>query len=264
MMSGEVTVVPQCRLGLAPAASLRGRRLGGWFDHLASAAGGDGRVPFLACGHDRVQLAQQRGGDGCVGLPTVELVLAAAGQVGELGGIDRVGALGSPDRPPGAPAQSGPSLPGQLGPPGVGPAALLPWRQTGVFDHRPGAGEAGQVAGLGQDGGSTQSGQADNRSMVSPNNIRIREGIAPPRPQSPGESPPVKSRGSPVWLGPPTAGGPAKPGPVPGAREPSLAALVPFHAAVADQDDDVGRDRLRTEMSSKVRVLPVPDASHTR
>ena len=72
MMSVEVTVFPQCRVGVAPAASLRGRRSGSLFDHRSSPAGRDGRVPFLACGHHRVQLAQQ-GGDGSVGLPTVEL-----------------------------------------------------------------------------------------------------------------------------------------------------------------------------------------------
>src|SRR5674476_1357124 len=110
MMSVEVTVVPQCRVGLAPAASLKAARSGSWSDHLASAAGGDRRIPFLSCGHDRVKLTQQRGSDGGVGLATVELVLGAAGQVGELRGIDRVGLLGSPDRPPSSRTQSGPSL----------------------------------------------------------------------------------------------------------------------------------------------------------
>jgi hypothetical protein len=47
-------------------------------DHLASAAGGNRRIPFLAGGHDREQLAQQSGGDGGVGLSTVELVVRAA------------------------------------------------------------------------------------------------------------------------------------------------------------------------------------------
>ena len=60
--------------GARPGRQLESRS-GGWFDHLTSAAGGDRRIPFLACGHDRVQLAQQRGSNGCVGLPTVELVL---------------------------------------------------------------------------------------------------------------------------------------------------------------------------------------------
>ena len=66
-------MVPQCCVGLAPAASLRGRRSGSLFDHRSSPAGRDGRVPFLACGHHRVQLAQQGGGGRRVGLPTVEL-----------------------------------------------------------------------------------------------------------------------------------------------------------------------------------------------
>ena len=47
--------------GARPGRQLEGRRSGGWLDHLTSAAGGDRRIPFLACGHDREQLAQQRG-----------------------------------------------------------------------------------------------------------------------------------------------------------------------------------------------------------
>ena len=41
-----------------------------------------------------------------MGLPTIELVLSAGGQVGELGRVDGVGLLGSPDRSPGGPAKS--------------------------------------------------------------------------------------------------------------------------------------------------------------
>ena len=57
MMSVEITWVSQCRVGLAPTP-LDGRLLvsGGWLDHLASPARGDRGIPFLACGHDRVQL----------------------------------------------------------------------------------------------------------------------------------------------------------------------------------------------------------------
>ena len=33
-----------------------------------------------------------------------------------------------------------------------------------MFDHGAGAGEAGQVPGLGQDGGGAKSGQADDRA----------------------------------------------------------------------------------------------------
>jgi len=38
-------------------------------------------LPKRRIGVATVQLAQQRGGDGCVGLATVELVLASVGQV---------------------------------------------------------------------------------------------------------------------------------------------------------------------------------------
>ena len=61
--------------GARPGRQLESRPLGGWLDHFTSAAGGDCRVPFVAGGHDRVELAQQRRGQGGVGLPTVELVL---------------------------------------------------------------------------------------------------------------------------------------------------------------------------------------------
>src|SRR5450631_2704893 len=39
--------------GARPSRQLESRS-GGWLDHLGSAAGGDRRIPFLACGHDRV------------------------------------------------------------------------------------------------------------------------------------------------------------------------------------------------------------------
>ena len=72
MMSVEVTVVPQCRVGLAPTASLTGRLLmsgGQWASpRMFGAVGGDDRVPRLAGGHDRVQLAQDRRGDDGLGL----------------------------------------------------------------------------------------------------------------------------------------------------------------------------------------------------
>jgi len=45
------------------------------------AAGGDGGIPSLADGDDRVQMAQERGGEHGVGLPGGELVVLAGGQV---------------------------------------------------------------------------------------------------------------------------------------------------------------------------------------
>ena len=44
-----------------------------------------------------------------------ELVVLAAGQVGEAGAVDRVGALRSPDGSPGRQPQAGPSLAGEFG-----------------------------------------------------------------------------------------------------------------------------------------------------
>jgi len=59
--------------GARPGRQLESRRSGGWFDHLASATGGDRRIPLLSCGHDRVQLTQQRGSDGSWAWPRLSL-----------------------------------------------------------------------------------------------------------------------------------------------------------------------------------------------
>lgn len=72
-----------------------------------------------------------------------------------LGATERVGLLGSP----GDSAPSRPPLPGQLLRVGPGAAALLLWGKVEVFDHSPGAQEAGYVAGLGLDSGATKSKQ---------------------------------------------------------------------------------------------------------
>ena len=60
-----------------------------------------------------------------------------------------------------------PSHERQPGAAGVGSAGLLPWSQAGVFDHGPGAGEAGQVDVLGQDGRASQSGQTNAMEQTS-------------------------------------------------------------------------------------------------
>ena len=103
MMMGEVTVVPQCRLGLAPAASLMSRLvLSGGDRHpvVVGAVGGDDRIPLAAGGDDGVQLAQDRRGDDGLSLGRGQFVVLPAGQVPVAGVIDRVGVLSSPNRPP--------------------------------------------------------------------------------------------------------------------------------------------------------------------
>src|ERR1035437_6237109 len=100
MMCVEVTVVPQCRVGLAPTVSLMSR-LAMLRRRLESGAvGGDDRIPFAAGGDDGVHLAQDRCGDDGLGLRGGEFVVLPAGQIRVAGVIDRVGALGSPNRPP--------------------------------------------------------------------------------------------------------------------------------------------------------------------
>jgi hypothetical protein len=73
------------------------------------------RVPSLAGGDDGVQLARQRGGEHGVGLAGGQLVVLAAGQVGEPGGVDGVGFQRAPDRPPGCQAQRRAALPRRAG-----------------------------------------------------------------------------------------------------------------------------------------------------
>jgi hypothetical protein len=93
--------VSQCRGGLAPAVSL-GRRSecsdGEWLRGVLGAVGGDGWVLGLAGGDDGVQVPQDRRRDHGLRLGRGELVVLPAGQVLVAGGIDRVGALCSPDR----------------------------------------------------------------------------------------------------------------------------------------------------------------------
>ena len=68
MMCVEVTVVPQCRVGLAPTVSVMSR-LAMLRRRLESGAvGGDDRIPFAAGGDDGVQLAQDRRGDDSLSL----------------------------------------------------------------------------------------------------------------------------------------------------------------------------------------------------
>ena len=79
MMTGEVTVVPQCRVGLAPTASLTRRLvLSGGDGHrvVAGAVGRDHRIPFVTGGDDGVQLAQDRRGDDGLGLVGVSLLFS--------------------------------------------------------------------------------------------------------------------------------------------------------------------------------------------
>ena len=64
------------------------------------AVGGDLGVPGSAGGDHGVQVSQDRGGDHGLGLGGLEFVVLAGGQVPIPGGVDRVGALGSPDRSP--------------------------------------------------------------------------------------------------------------------------------------------------------------------
>jgi hypothetical protein len=129
MMSGEVLVGPQCRAGLAPTVTMiryddgSGSELG---LVCSGAVGGDGGVAGLAGGDDRMEVAQDRGGDHGLGLGRLELVVLPGGQVPVTGAVDGVGALGSPDRAPGSHPESWPSLPGEFGATDEGARELLP------------------------------------------------------------------------------------------------------------------------------------------
>ena len=166
-MCAEIAVgASRCRVGLAAAASSTGRLYrgsGGDQDLAGPPAGRDGGVPPLAGGDDGMQVPQQRGGQGGVCLPGGELVVLAAGQVREPGGVDGVGFQRAPDRAPGGQAQRRASLPGGAGAAGVAAGALLPGCQAGVLDQRAAGGESGRVAGLGEDAGGADRGQAGDR-----------------------------------------------------------------------------------------------------
>src|SRR3954452_10481127 len=105
MMSVEVLGGPQCRAGLAPAVSFcavttrSGSECGG--PPRSGAVSSDLGVPDLPGGDHSVDVAQDRGGDHGLSLGGLEPVLLA-GQVPVAGTVDRVGALGSPDRSPGS------------------------------------------------------------------------------------------------------------------------------------------------------------------
>ena len=77
---------------------------GGWFASCLAAVVGDDGVPALPGDDDGVKVTQDGGGEDGLGLGGPELVVLAAGQVPVAGGVDGVGALRSPDRPPGGQA----------------------------------------------------------------------------------------------------------------------------------------------------------------
>ena len=62
---------------------------------------GDVRVPGLAGGDNGVQLAQNHGRDGGLGLGRLKPVGLPGGQVPVAGGVDSVVLQASPHRPPG-------------------------------------------------------------------------------------------------------------------------------------------------------------------
>ena len=109
---------PRSMRALPLAVGARPRRSRGGVHLLAGAAppSGDAGVPGDAAGDDRVDLAEQRGGDRGTGLLVGELVFGAAGQAGVPGGVDRVMAQRAPDGAPGSQPQRGPAAAGDAGP----------------------------------------------------------------------------------------------------------------------------------------------------
>jgi hypothetical protein len=76
LMSVEITVVSQCRVGLAPTVSFGRNDCGsgreGCRHWAAVAVGGDGGVPGLAGGDDGMQMAQDRSSDDALRLGRLE------------------------------------------------------------------------------------------------------------------------------------------------------------------------------------------------
>ena len=118
MMSGEVTVVPQCRAGLAPTVSLNAATK----NQAANATCRGREVPWVAtCGSHAWPVVitacscrRIGGGDDGLGLRRGELVRLPGRQVLVARGVDVVATLGSPDRPPGGQAQGGSALAGEF------------------------------------------------------------------------------------------------------------------------------------------------------
>jgi hypothetical protein len=117
---------------LCAATTTSGSELGG--PPRSGAVSGDLGVPDFPGGDHSMDVAQDRGGDHGLSLGGLEPVVLAGGQVPVAGTVDRVGALGPPDRSPGSDPQPGPTLAGELGPTGEGARRLLPRCQAGVLD----------------------------------------------------------------------------------------------------------------------------------
>ena len=103
------------------------------------------RIPRLPGGDHGVQVPEDRRRDDGLRLGGREPVLIPAGQVLVAGPVDRIAALGSPDRPPCRQPQPRPSLPGEPGPAGETARQLFPGRQPGVLNQRAGGGEPAGV-----------------------------------------------------------------------------------------------------------------------
>src|SRR5437773_3533600 len=111
MMSVEVTVVPQCRVGLAPTLldgppagcqAAIGITVGCRVPWVAMAGFQALPVVTTACSCRRIAAAIT-----AWAWVVVSLLLFSGGEVGEPGGVDGVGALRTPDRPPGRQSQGG-------------------------------------------------------------------------------------------------------------------------------------------------------------
>ena len=90
---------------------------------------------------------------------SVSLLSAPAGQVRVPGGEHGVVPQRGPHRPPGRQAELGAAAAADPGLALVGARGVVAGAEPGVLDQRPGAGEPGGVAGLGEDGGGADRGQ---------------------------------------------------------------------------------------------------------
>ena len=111
--------------------------------------------------------------------PAVSLLCSRLVRWAKPGGVDGVGFQCAPDRAPGCQAQRRAALPGGAGPAGVAAGALLPRREAGVLDQRPAGGEPSGVAGLGQDRGGADRGQAGDRGDQAGQSELVQDGDHP-------------------------------------------------------------------------------------
>src|SRR6516162_3581696 len=108
---------------------------------------GQGGIPGDASGGDDVQPPQQCGCKCGPGLTTTQPVVFSSGQMSVARCHHRIVGQRGPYRAPGGQPQPRATAPRNAGPAAEGSAAVVARAQPGVFNHRAGAVETGEITG---------------------------------------------------------------------------------------------------------------------